>query len=260
MADTTPASGHPLSKAQHQSAFTIAALFWGVGVAMIDPRTGVGILLCVIGIAATLWLYWSDLLGMRSRAWRVWPWLGLFFIVIEILVPCWLLASKSWGATEQTVAVLRPPLPANVPDHPPSTVPTKRRLVSNFKRLILICESPEPAAPRSLEQRKADWALMIELMQRIYGYSAKGTAEEDELTLSVAAKMGVGNVEENYLIKRTGDNVFVSVTRDFESLSLRLFMTLESLTRFDPEEDSAKRIKQRVEELVGVEPGKCSYN
>lgn len=94
------AEEHPLTRTQHTSAFTVAALFWGVGVTMIDPRIGIGALLCVIGISGTLWLYSGDLRRMPQTPYRKWPWIALLFISIEIFVPGYLLYVRAYDGAK----------------------------------------------------------------------------------------------------------------------------------------------------------------
>jgi hypothetical protein len=103
------AQDHPLTKLQHLAAFAVAALFWGVGVTMIDPRIGVGVVLCLIGITCTVWIYWADLLSVRTKPWQAWPWLGILIIAVEILVPGWLLLSKAWGNETASVSIAADP-------------------------------------------------------------------------------------------------------------------------------------------------------
>lgn len=102
---------HP-GEASRVGAALGAMLFWGVGVSLMDSRFGVGTFLCAISLMWTVWLYWSDLLGIRTRTWRAWPWLGIVLIVIGIIVPCWLLVSKSLVAAATPTAEEKPtPVP-----------------------------------------------------------------------------------------------------------------------------------------------------
>jgi len=97
---------HP-GEATRVLAALAAMVFWAAGVSLIDPRFGIGAFLCAISV----WLYWSDLLSIPSRPLRMWPWLGIIIIVIEIIVPGWLLMSKSWGAElPATAAVQEKPI------------------------------------------------------------------------------------------------------------------------------------------------------
>ncbi len=74
-----------------------AMAFWAAGVTLMDTRFGLGAILCTITIAWTVWLYWSDLLSIRTRPFKAWPWLGILIIAIEILVPGYLILSKALG-------------------------------------------------------------------------------------------------------------------------------------------------------------------
>jgi len=70
-------------------------LFWGVGVTLIDAHIGVGIFLCIVGIAATVWIYWSDILQMSNSNFSKWPWLGMAVFFIEIAVPGYILLARA---------------------------------------------------------------------------------------------------------------------------------------------------------------------
>lgn len=86
---------YPLATPQSLAAFTVAALFWGVGVAMIDPRIGVGVLLCAIGVAATSWLFWASIKSIPRTPARSWPWLGLGLLVLEISIPTYMVYARA---------------------------------------------------------------------------------------------------------------------------------------------------------------------
>jgi hypothetical protein len=86
---------HPLTTTQTLAAFTAAALFWGVGVTMIDPHIGVGILLCIIGFAATFWLFWASIKIMPHTHIGSWPWLGLALLLIEVTVPGYIFYARA---------------------------------------------------------------------------------------------------------------------------------------------------------------------
>lgn len=82
------------------AAFTVAALFWSVGVTMIDPQTGIGILLCIVGIGCTVWLYSGAFIGMPKTPVRDWPWIAILLVFFELLIPSYLLYAK--GAEPET--------------------------------------------------------------------------------------------------------------------------------------------------------------
>jgi hypothetical protein len=62
-----------------------------------DTRFAIGAALCVVTIAWTVWLYWSDLIAVPFRAPRAWPWLGITIILIELIVPGYILHNKARG-------------------------------------------------------------------------------------------------------------------------------------------------------------------
>jgi hypothetical protein len=74
-----------------------AMVFWAVGVGLMDTRFAIGAALCVVTIAWTVWFYWSDLIAVPFRAPRAWPWLGITIILIELIVPGYILLNKARG-------------------------------------------------------------------------------------------------------------------------------------------------------------------
>jgi hypothetical protein len=78
---------HPLANPQILAAFAATALFWGLGVTLIDQHTRIGIVLCALGVATTLWIYWTPLRAIRPANVWSWPWLGIALLVILVGVP-----------------------------------------------------------------------------------------------------------------------------------------------------------------------------
>ncbi|MBU3889103.1 hypothetical protein FM996_11360 [Methylosinus sporium] len=87
---TISADQHPLTKTQHTAACTIIALFWGIGVTLIDQHPEVGISLSLLGIAITLWMYGRDFSNIKIARVKEWPWIGIIIMSIEIVVPGYL--------------------------------------------------------------------------------------------------------------------------------------------------------------------------
>jgi hypothetical protein len=145
-------------------------------------------------------------------------------------------------------------------DAPKSPI-TKPKLVSNMSRTILVCDSPHPENPPSLTERNAQLAERLDIMQRIFGVAATGAVAENELTMSATVGTAIGPMKQDLLAKRSGDRIFVSVTNQLETDGgLGLFWALGSVAPLDPEEDFAKQTRQNVEQLLGVQPGKCKLS
>jgi hypothetical protein len=65
-------------------------------------------------------------------------------------------------------------------------------------------------------------------------------------------------MKQDWLAKRSGDKIFVSVTTKAGSDNAMAFMwALGSFAPLDPEDDYAKQLKEKVEQFLKVEPGKC---
>jgi hypothetical protein len=112
---------HPLTTTQTTAACTIAALFWSAGVTLIDPRTGVGVLLCLIGIATTFWLFWTPLKAIPRTKARLWPWIGIVLLLIEAGFPAYMLYAKSEPSLDQAIQLacdwVEPPAPTSEKVH-----------------------------------------------------------------------------------------------------------------------------------------------
>jgi hypothetical protein len=97
-------------------------------------------------------------------------------------------------------------------------------------------------------------------MEKIFGYAVNGNVTEDELSLSVEIKQPTGGaLKQDYLIKRSGDKLFVSITNQMEENALSFLFALASLAPIDPDEDVAKQTQAKVEQMVKVESGKCKF-
>ncbi|MFZ0766819.1 hypothetical protein [Bradyrhizobium sp.] len=150
--------------------------------------------------------------------------------------------------------------PIAAPSPAPSPTPSKPKLVSNIAKMILVCDSPKSAKTPSLKERKVELAKYLDLMEKIFGYAAQGNVAEDELSFSIEVPQPTGGtLKQDYLIKRSGDRLFVSITNHIPQNALAFIFALASLAPIDPNEDSAKQTQMNVEKLVKVEPGKCKF-
>jgi hypothetical protein len=95
-------------------------------------------------------------------------------------------------------------------------------------------------------------------MQKIFGYTVKGDVTDNETTLSNTVGTPTGSLTQNWLAKRAGDKIFISITNTPGSDNAMAFLwALASLAPLEPEDDFAKQVKAKVEEFLRVEPGKC---
>jgi hypothetical protein len=226
-----------------------------------------GILLALVGLAGggaimiapeKLWIGWGLItiaalggvaLGFHHFGRRF----AFIFVVFGVL---WF---DSWYYSN----VLNAPVAAHiapqiVPTPAPALSPAKPKLASTMSRVILVCDSPKLEKPPSLAKRKAELAERIDVMQKIFGYSVKGDVTDNELTLSATFNTATGSMKQDWLAKRTGDKIFVSITNETGPDNvMRLIWVLGSLAPLDPEEDFAKQTKEKVEQFLKVEPGKC---
>jgi hypothetical protein len=154
-----------------------------------------------------------------------------------------------------------PPIakPTPAPAAPPA--PAKTKLLSNLTKMVLVCDSPKATGKTpSLKERKAELAKFLDLMQKMFGFPATGSVAEDEFTFSIEVPQPTGGtLKQDYLLKRSGDRVFVSITNQIQENALSLIFALASLAPIDPDEDVAKQTQAKVEEMVKVEPGKCKF-
>jgi len=147
------------------------------------------------------------------------------------------------------------------PQQPPTTpTPAKPKLTSNYSRLILVCDSPKPPKPPSLAKRKADLAERLDIAEKVFGQTLEGNVTDNELTLSGTLNTPTGPVKQDWLVKRSGDQLYVSITNEVGAgNALGFIFGLASLAPLDPDEDFAKQMKEKVEHFVQVELGKCKF-
>jgi hypothetical protein len=126
--------------------------------------------------------------------------------------------------------------------------------------MILACDSPKPAKLPPLAKRKAELAEKLDLVQKLYGFPIKGNVTDNELTMSMIVNTTTGSLKQDWLVKRSGDKVFVSITNEAGSDNATSFIfALASLASLDPDEDVAKQTREKVAEFVHVEPDKCKF-
>jgi hypothetical protein len=226
-----------------------------------------GILLALVGLAGggaimiapeKLWIGWGLIttaaiggvaLGFHHFGRRF----AFIFVVLGVL---WF---DSWYFSN----VLNAPVAVQsvlqiIPTPVPSPSLAKPKLASTMARVILLCDSPKPEKPPSLAKRKAELAERIDVMQKIFGYSVTGDVTDNELTLSATFNTGTGAMKQDWLAKRTGDKIYVSIKTEMgPNNPMILFWALGSLAPLDPEEDFAKQTKEKAEQFLKVEPGKC---
>jgi hypothetical protein len=87
-------------------------------------------------------------------------------------------------------------------------------------------------------------------MEKIFGFSAKRTVEDDEFAVRPKQAQPTLVTEQTFFIKRAGDQVFVTITNEADNF----FGVLLAL-----EETTAKQTKDEIERLVHVEPRKCKF-
>ncbi len=92
--EENPEDIHPLQGGKLLASLT-AMVFWGTGVTLMDPRLGLGVILCSVSVIYTVWLYFGALKNMRIRNPKTWPALCLFLLVIQISIPGYILYSKA---------------------------------------------------------------------------------------------------------------------------------------------------------------------
>ena len=84
-------------------------------------------------------------------------------------------------------------LPPAPPTPAPSITPPKPKLVSNYTKMVLVCDSPKATGKTpSLKERKAELAKFLDLMQKMFGYAVTGSVAEDEFSFSVEVPQPTG--------------------------------------------------------------------
>jgi hypothetical protein len=233
----------------------------------------IGIWLALVGLAGAgaimiapekLWIGWGliSLAALGSAALAFHHFGRRFAFIFVVFGVLWF---DSWYYSNVLNAPVVQPAPITAPSpvSPPPASPAsaRSRLVSNYTKMVLVCDSPNAVGKASsLKEKKAELAKYIDLMGKVFGYAVKGNVAEDELSFSVEVPQATGGtIKQDILIKRSGDKLFVSVTNHMEENALSLIFAIASLYPIDPDEDVAKQMRAKVEELVKVEPGKCKF-
>jgi hypothetical protein len=170
-------------------------------------------------------------------------------------------------AADKPTPVIQQSTPTPVPEptlQPPvqsvvTPAPAKPKLISTYKKMVLVCDRPKPAKRPTPKERKAELAKYVDLMQKVFGLTVKSTLGEDELTLQVApqqvdATSAIPTLEETYLIKRAGDQLFVTITKVVGGGDMAaLFASFP----VDPDDAATKQVVGQIEQLTHSEAGKC---
>jgi hypothetical protein len=120
--------------------------------------------------------------------------LGFYIVCAAIGVSVWVVA---WPTIFPSMTFSRPPAP------PAQT----SKLISNLSRVILVCDSPKPEKPPSLEERKAELAERLDVLEKIFGQTVTGDVTDNETTLSSTISTPYGVMNKIWLAKRSGDKV-----------------------------------------------------
>jgi hypothetical protein len=223
-------------------ACALGAWFCGGDMQLIVPALILGFVLAAIGIATI-------------------PIARIYRILLVVTVFCLLVAEGAFLRQHflpPTKAAADPPTQA--PPPPPAKPPAKPPLVSTFSKMILVCDSPKLAKAPSLAERKAVLAEKLDVLKKIFGADAKGNVADNEQTLSVAVNTPTGSVKQDWVVKRTGDKLYFSITSQLGTdNALSFIFALAALAPLDPDTDYAKQVKEKVEQAAEVEPGKCKF-
>jgi len=168
---------------------------------------------------------------------------------------CAALGVSVWAITWPTMFPDGLPIRTVEATKPPAAKP---KLVSNMARTVFVCDSPHLEKPPSLAERKAQLADRLEIMHRVFGVEVTGDVAENEVTLSATINTAMGRMKQDWLAKRSGDQIFISITNQPQSDGgMSLIWEIGSLAPLDPEEDFARQSREKVEQLLNVQQGKC---
>jgi hypothetical protein len=80
---------HPVEKGSVMAALAWM-VFWAVGIGLFFvSQFWPGLVLCLVSIVGTIWIFSSEIRVMRPQNFSEWPWLGLFFIALQISITSW---------------------------------------------------------------------------------------------------------------------------------------------------------------------------
>jgi hypothetical protein len=155
-----------------------------------------------------------------------------------------------------------PAPPIVVPTQATPTIPTPKpqlpRLLSTYQKIIIVCDKPKPEKGPSKKERQEKLDQYVDLMKQVFGYTVKARTTEDEIALDITPDKPIGDptasvVRQAWLIKRAGDQLFVTVTNEY--VGLLSFML--AIAQPDAADATMKSIVGQVEKFVSAEQGKC---
>lgn len=134
----------------------------------------------------------------------------------------------------------------------------KPKLLSTYQKMIIVCDKPKLEKGLSKKERQEKLDQYVDLMKKVFGYTVKAKTTEDEITLDITPDKPIGDptasiVRQAWLVKRSGDQLFVTVTNEF--VGLLSFML--AIAQPDAADATMKSIIGQVEKFVSAEQGKC---
>jgi len=234
----------------------------------LEGKLGLGLgLIAMAGAGAMevapdkLWLGWSLITtaAIGSVALGFQHFKSRFFIVLLAAGVLWF---DGWFYSDVLDVATPASQPAPTPTAMLSSSPTppnpKPRMVSTYQKMIFVCDKPKPEKGPSKKERQEKLDQYVDLMKKVFGYIVSAKATEDETTLDVILDKPIGNpvtsvVRQTWLIKRAGDQVYVTITNEYAG-ALSFMFQLAQPEASDP---TMKTIIEQVEKFTGADSGKC---
>ncbi len=148
------------------------------------------------------------------------------------------------------------PLPAPTVLPQPTAIPTplsppKPKIASTYAKVIIECDSPKSKKPLSRKERQAYMDRQVDVLRKVWGYTANAKVTEDEITLEIVFGTPVGSPmlqmnREVLFIKRSEDKLFVTVTRDYAGVLAYML----PLAQLDASEPTIKAAVEQVEKIT----------
>lgn len=132
----------------------------------------------------------------------------------------------------------------------------KRKTEATAERAIYKCRKAEVTDKKIIDANSAEFKKYIEVYADTFGYTAKVSdvpgGNKAELTPStVLGHKNMGNaLKITFEVRKIGKDLLGIYTAEFPQ-------TIWSGYLLDQDSDLEKRIRKRIEDLVGVEPGDC---
>lgn len=217
-----------------------AAWTAGGDMALIVPALTLGLFFGIVGIATIQESRWGSKSACMCGATILFVGIGIFLY---------------FHFQPKPVEVASAPAPKQPIATP---IPVRPKIGSTYAKVIIECDNPKPEKPLSKKERQTRLDQQVDLLKKVWGYTATGKATEDEITLDITYSMPVGSPvlqikRETWFVKRSEDKLFVTISKDYTGIIAYML----PLAQLDAEDPTIKSTVEQARTFTQTAPDKC---